>query len=497
MPLNDRLTWVLRGVRRWRGQGADDPLPVRPDLESDDVGRLSSEISAVIETRGGLAAARRRARKIGATYETLSPVGQRRFFELLATEHGPSDQAVDRAIQAVLVAADQAERGKAETELRQALRPGREILLQRLAGHEGGLAFLVGLRADLLPHRRESPELAALDIELRQILDTWFDIGLLELVRLTWESPASLLEKLIEYEAVHAIESWDDLKQRLGPGRRCYAFVHPGMPGDPLIFVEVALTEGIPDRLGPLIDLPPPTEAMSVEAGRSEDEADTAVFYSISNCHRGLAGVSLGDFLIKSVAEELAAELDGVKTFVTLSPLPGFRSWLQQVGGAPDGDPPGEHPVAHLLDTEPGPDGDTVPTTEDQVWAALRRVVAGEPGETGPEELQWLRPALSHLAARYVTSSRPDGRALDPVAHFHLSNGARIERLNWMANPSPVGWDRGVGMMVNYRYDLRTIETNHDRYVDQGLMPMADEIESLLDPRTSDGWRRRRSRPDS
>lgn len=493
MPLNARLTRVLREVRRWRGQGADDPIAVDPDLEPSDLRRLSAEIEAAIGNRGGLAAARRRARTIGLTYATLSPLGRERFFDHLATAHDRDRSTVDRAIEAVAEAPDPDARHAAEDELRAVLRPGREGLLRRLGSQPGGLDFLVKLRADLLPHRRRTAQLSSLDAEFRHLLETWFDVGLLELVRLTWDTPACLLERLIEYEAVHAIESWDDLKRRLGPGRRCYAFLHPGMPDDPLIFVEVALTEGIPDQLGPLIE--PIEGGDGRDAGPTnaawptEGRADTAVFYSISNCHRGLAGVSLGDFLIKSVAEELSAELTGLKTFVTLSPLPGFRSWLIETIAAGDDREAGPIDLASLVAQAPG-SGAGGPISEAAIWRRLGELVEAGPRAPGDDEMEELRPVVSHLAARYITATRPDGRAVDPVAHFHLSNGARIERLNWMANPSPTGWDRGLGMMVNYRYNLRTIEDNHERYVGSGELTVGDEVQAVLEPRSGDGRRR-------
>jgi malonyl-CoA decarboxylase len=481
MALNARLTRVIREVRRWRS-GAADPIPVDPDLHPSDWRHLSAEIQAIIDGRGGPVTARRRARTVGLTYETLSPSGRLRFFEHLAADHGHDDAAVDRAIDRVVAAAP-GERRATEADLRRVLRPGHEVLLRLLAGQAGGLAFLVALRADLLPHRRGSPELSALDDEVRQILENWFDVGLLRLERLTWDTSAAFLEKLIQYEAVHAIESWDDLKRRLGPGRRCYAFIHPAMPDDPLIFVEVALTKDIPDRLGPLLHRIPPDDGTADEAvakaQREEERAETAVFYSISNCHRGLAGVSLGDFLIKSVAEELSTELTNLRTFATLSPLPGFRAWLRD------------------WDDERGPlpslEADADPDDPEVGARLLHELVAGPPRGPDDPEMEALRPVLCHLAARYVTEVGPGGRAIDPVAHFHLSNGAIVERINWMANPNPVGWDRGLCLMVNYRYDLKTIERNHDRYVVDGEVTMADDVRSLVQPPTSgDGRRRRR-----
>ncbi len=488
MAFNARLTRVLRDVRRWRSNGADDPIPVEPDLNPSDLKRLSAEIEAVIDGRGGLAAARRRARRIGLTYATLDGAGRQRFFEHLANVHDRDPDAVNAAIDAVIDADGDLDRRAAEQELRQILRPGHETLLRRLASQDGGLAFLVALRADLLPHRRRSAELSALDAELRQVLEDWFDVGLLELRRLTWDTPASLLEKLIDYEAVHAIESWDDLKHRLGPGRRCYAFLHPGMPDDPLIFVEVALTEGIPERLAPLLELTDGGDTAGQADDPTETEADTAVFYSISNCHQGLAGVSLGDFLIKFVAEELSAELANLTTFATLSPLPGFHDWLD-AKATDDTRTRGPVPLHDLLERadDSPPDG---PEAEDEVWRQVAALLDSQWPDLQEADVERLRPVIEHLAARYIAATRPDGRAIDPVAHFHLSNGARVERLNWMANPSPTGWERGLGLMVNYRYDLRTIEENHERYADEGEITLGDQVKGLLEPRGGDGRRR-------
>ncbi len=496
MALNTRLNRVLREVRRWRNDDAAAPLAVDPGLGPSDLRRLSTEVSAVIETRGGLAAARRRARRLALTYQTLDDDGRGRFFDHLAEHHEHDDDAVDRAMLAVQQAEDPSARRTAEAELRAALRPGHSVLLRRLAGQEGGLAFLVALRADLLKHRRRSEHLRALDDELRQILENWFDVGLLNLVRLTWETPAAFLEKLIEYEAVHAIESWDDLKRRLGPRRRCYAFVHPAMPDDPLIFVEVALTKGIPERLGPLLQPagwdgeprvePDQTDDRSPDDDPDEDRADTAVFYSISNCHRGLGGVSLGEFLIKSVVEEVSTELSNLRTFATLSPLPGFRSWIQALVANADRD------VLVPLDgfADHDADSESVDPTAPELWDQIGQMAGGPQPAADDDGLARAQPVLMHLAARYLTSIRPDGRATDPVAHFHLTNGAQIDRLNWLANTTPVGWERGLGMMVNYRYDLRTIEANHDRYVDSQEPALADAIETLLEGRAPESRRR-------
>ncbi len=476
MALNDQLNRVLRGVRRWRGNSGE-AIPVHPDLPDGDWRHLTAEIDATVEMKGGPVAARRRARIIGGTYERLSPAGRLNFFRNLARDYDHDDRVVDQAMDAVFRAKNPDERRTAEAELRTKLAPRRESLFRTMAGLDGGLPFLISLRADLLAHRKDSTELGALDGELRDILTGWFDVGLLQLERITWDTPASFLEKLIEYEAVHAIESWDDLKHRLGPGRRCYAFVHPGMPDDPLIFVEVALTKDIARSLEPLLamnDDADASESSSIATEIDEAELDPAIFYSISHCHRGLAGVSLGDFLIKSVVEELSAELANLKTFATLSPIPGFRGWLQgQLEGGLGED---------LGDLSAFYGSGGLAIDGEELAARLRTLADGDVPDRADSELDALKPVLLQLVARYLVETRRRSRATDPVAHFHLSNGARVEYLNWMGNPNQVGWERGLAMMVNYRYEVKAIERNHDRYVNESEVVASDAVRKLLEP---------------
>ena len=319
------------------------------------------------------------------------------------------------------------------------------------------------MRADLLDLTRENPEFRAIDGELRTLLHDWFDVGFLQLQRITWSAPASLLEKLIAYEAVHEIRSWNDLKHRLESDRRCYAFFHPSMPDEPLIFVEVALVNGIAANVQKLLD---------TEGGDRVEpaQANTAIFYSISNAQKGLAGVGFGDFLIKRVVDDLSHELPNVKTFSTLSPIPGFRRWLEErvADGADLLTHEEEDALAELLtgDDETPPLGAALAVPDWPQNEALDGV---------------LKPILLRLAAGYLLYQRRDGgRALDPVAHFHLSNGARVERINWHGDLSAKGLKQSAGLMVNYLYALDRIEANHETYVGGGDIPASSGVRNLV-----------------
>src|SRR6266850_6192748 len=318
----DRTLANLRGA--WReialsARGVLSGAP-RPDLPEDDVARLRQQMLSCLDGRGGEVTARARAAELGRTYLALNPGGRERFLQLLASEFDVDRDEIDRCCRALTSAAGSGEHAAAERALRAALEPPRITLLRRFNALPEGVKFLVDRRAELIDLGQRDPLLAGLDEDLKRLLANWFDIGFLELRRITWESPAALLEKLMAYEAVHEIRGWTDLKNRLEADRRCFAFFHPRMPDEPLIFVEVALVTGIAGNIHALLDEGAPIG--------DPQAADTAIFYSISNCQQGLVGISLGDFLIKRVVDALAIELPRLKSFATLSPLPGFRAWL-------------------------------------------------------------------------------------------------------------------------------------------------------------------------
>jgi malonyl-CoA decarboxylase len=436
----------------------------RPDLPEDDAARLRQQMLSCLDGRGGEVTARARAAELGRTYLALNDSGRLRFLRLLAEEFDTDHAVVDDCCALVAAAADQPARAAAERALRTALLPPRVTLLRQFNALPEGVKFLVDRRAELIAMGNGDPALRGLADDLRDLLANWFDIGFLELQRITWDAPASLLEKLMAYEAVHEIRGWTDLKNRLEADRRCFAFFHPRMPDEPLIFVEVALVSGIAGNIHTLLD-----EAAPIG---NPQAADTAIFYSISNCQRGLVGISFGDFLIKRVVDALTGELPRLKTFATLSPLPGFRAWLTAEADRGDLLLPGEAKAVQGLGNASGPED-----ADETLLQLLDR--PDWPKE--PRTAAVLREPLLRLGVRYLLQARaPSGRARDPVAHFHLSNGARVEQLNWLGDVSEKGLQQSAGMMVNYLYRLGDIEANHEAYRDEGRVAAASAVRNLL-----------------
>jgi malonyl-CoA decarboxylase len=417
-PTRERLLATFR-----RGQEALSPRALR---------RVLAELQSVVDGRVSEVEGGRRAAEFARWYAQVPPPERHDVWLLLSEQFGPDPKKVKAARQHYDVAQGTPEEGPSEIRLRRALVSPRTRLLQRFAAFPEGMRFLVDLRADLLPHLKGDKRLVPLDADLEALFSTWFDVAFLELRRLSWDSPASLLEKLIKYEAVHDIRSWADLKNRLASDRRCYGFFHPRLPGEPLIFVEVALTEAISDNITVLLD--------ETAADGDHASATTAIFYSISNTQAGLRGVSFGDSLIKHVVETLKAEFPRLKTFATLSPIPGFRAWLAK----------------------------QVPPEKLAAWDHPLALDAKSP----------LRQELLQQAARYLGKELKDGQPLDPVARFHLGNGARVERLNWAGDPSAKGIKQSFGLMVNYLYDLKRLD-RHRALLAQGEIPMSAAVEDL------------------
>ena len=422
---------------------------------------IAAQMRACLAGRGGEVSVRNRAAKLAETYQGLDEAGRKEFLRTLASFDSDAD-AVATAYAEVQAASDPAELAIAKAALRRALEPPRLRLLTQFTTIPDGRKFLVDLRGFLLKVRRDDKLLAALEADLRGLLAAWFDIGFLELQRIDWNSPAALLEKLVGYEAVHEIRSWRDMKNRLDSDRRCYAFFHPRMPGEPLIFVEVALVKGLAGSVQGLLDEKAPL--------LDPRQADTAIFYSISNCQRGLAGISFGNFLIKRVVEELSGEFRNLKAFATLSPIPGFRAWLDERLAA---DQPGL-----LSDEESASLASAMPAADGRAGAGGHRGEAKLVARAGLRKTA--EPVLVRLCARYLLVEATGGkRARDPVAHFHLSNGARVERITPLGDTSEKGAKESATLMVNYLYDPGKIEDWHEDYAGEGKRNASTTVRRL------------------
>ncbi|RIK98619.1 MAG: decarboxylase [Burkholderiales bacterium] len=401
-------------------------------------------------------------------YRRLSPDAAARFFDALASEFDPDPAEVLRRAESYALTRAPA----ALIELWRAAESPRQELLRRLNRAPDATAQIVAMRAKILARLPAHPELKAVEADFHHLLSSWFNPGFLNLVQVDWSSPARLLEKLIQHEAVHQIDGWNDLRRRLEPDRRCFAFFHPALPDEPLIFVEVALLEAMPDAIAPLLDRRAPADAR-------DDRFKVAAFYSISNCQPGLRGVSLGDFLIKRVAERLQAEQPRLKIFCTLSPIPGFAGWLAKLESVQSVEASRVKPsvlreldeALHGLRERYGRDllalvqAQPAPARE----AAASAAESAPADDDGDDDAGNGRVAdlhtLQRLCALYLLQTSPtDARASDPVARFHLNNGARLERIHVGADLSRKGVRQSLGLMVNYLYDLEQIEANHERF---------------------------------
>ena len=401
----DLLTTVFE--RRYRLS----PLPRR---DNRPVEALTAELIGASSETSGLAA----ARQILTRYAAMDDAAKLSFFRHLAGDMN----VVPKDVRSALDAYDRAPSGKTYRAFQTASEPPRQELIRRLNQVPGATGSIVRMRADLHRLGRGEDALEALDLDFRHLLSSWFNRGFLVLRPIDWDTSASVLEKIIAYEAVHAIGSWADLRRRVEPpDRRCFAFFHPAMPDEPLIFVEVALTQGVAGSIQDLL--------AEDRTPLASDKADTAVFYSISNCQPGLAGISFGNFLIKQVASDLAAGLPDLKTFVTLSPIPGLTRWLREQG------------------------------------------IGWNPNDA---------KGMQALAARYLLSAkRGDGRPLDPVARFHLGNGAMVHAVHGQADTSRNGLDQSGGAMVNYLYNLARVAQNHERYATKKEVVASQSVRSL------------------
>ena len=434
--LNDLLTTVVERGR----MVIDRNRSRRPS------GRDLAELAEALVTEPGEASGMALAQEILDGYAALDWAGRTSVFRSLAQGFGPDMGRLESAAHAFVESGDEA----SAMELHRASEPRRRELIRRLNRAPGATAALVNMRADLVARLGDHPEFAGVDRDFEHLLSSWFNRGFLVLRRIDWSTPAVILEKIIRYEAVHEIQGWEDLRRRIDPpDRRLYAFFHPALVDEPLIFVEVALTTDMPEAIGPIL--------AEQRTPLDPDRATTAVFYSISNCQTGLRGISFGSFLIKQVVEELAQTFPSLKTFVTLSPAPGFRRWLAREleANSPEAVTPADRKVLEKLET-PG-------------W------------HEDPALLAEARPVLGALAAHYFLRSKTvRGTPRDAVARFHLGNGARLERINLFGDFSDRALSNAYGLMVNYLYDRRQIERNHEAYAKEGTIAAAPAVRRLL-----------------
>ncbi|MGN7678964.1 MAG: malonyl-CoA decarboxylase [Anaplasma sp.] len=446
---------TLSSVARVVGEVTDVIMSWIGNIGSDlaraqDVDKLLGMMHECVSPKGGEVTARRNTISLGNLYLHLSDVGKTKFLRMLNDQFGSKKEEVDRRINEYINNVDPALEEKLKFELIDVLRSPRLSILRQFMSLSEGVKFLVDMRADVIAFNRMGEDFFALERDLKSVLSSLFDVGLLDLCQITWDSPASLLEKLIFYEAVHAISSWDDLHNRLDSDRRCFAFFHYKMPGEPLIFVEVALVDTVADNVQELLDGSLPN--------KDPQTAKVAVFYSISNTQVGLSGINLGNFLIKRVVSKLSEEFRSIKTYVTLSPIPGFSHWLRGL-------------ASHEEDILKGLG---ITQTLDEIQSLVGAV----------DEYESFTPHIKgvflRLCAYYLVSAKKGKRVLDPVAHFHLSNGAYVKKLNWMADRSQKGLTSSMGIMVNYCYEISKIDDNHESYVVHGKVISSKEVTTLL-----------------
>ncbi len=395
---------------------------------------------ALLRTRGEASVVTLARRTLDA-FARLDAEGRDAFFQFLRTDLGAAPAALEAALESYRATPDP----ETAAALAAAAAPRRQELLSLMNTAPDGTRDILAMRVALLDALPRRPELKLVDDDFVHMLRVWFNRGFLDLHRIDWRTPALVLEKITAYEAVHQILDWEDLRRRLEADRRCFGFFHPSLPDEPLIFVEVALCKGLAGSV---------TDLLFGEV-EPEVDADTAIFYSISNCQRGLTGVSFGNFLIKQVVRELAAENPKLRTFATLSPVPGFRQWLvreAREGRLPAGSGGGS------------PDLGGVEAAD---WS----------GDCAPGE--HFREELSRLCAHYLLHAKRGNHPLDPVARFHLRNGARLDRIHWNSDPSPAGLRQSAGMMVNYVYDEETVVANHEAYVNEGRIAHSRAVAAL------------------
>ena len=451
-------------INAWYKSGNAPPV-IRPDIPEEDEKLLIKQISECInEEKTGEISRQAKVIHLAMIYIGLSKEGKKKFLKILALEFDIDADNLNRRIKKLTSAADDKELIKAELKLSDALVPPRVKFLRKLINLPNGFIFLKDMRKDLLSFVKTAPRLKKLDKDIKNLLITYFDINLLDLREITWNSSAAMLERLMKYEAVHEIPTWKDLKYRLFTDRRVFAFFHSKMPNDPLIFVEVALVKGMPGSIQKLLDIN--------QKPMNPLNADTAIFYSISSTQKGLAGISFGNFLIKRVVKKLSSELKNLKNFATLSPVPLFLSWLKQyltAGGETFFTEEENKSISQISGNKHAAEG-ILEILQDKEWC------------NKSETSEILKKPLMRLCTHYLVNvKRKDIIAYDPVANFHLSNGAKIRHIHWLGDVSKKGIKQSAGIMLNYHYELGKIEKNHETYRTKGIVCISEDAGKWLE----------------
>jgi malonyl-CoA decarboxylase len=445
--------WLDALVRQVAGKGLGlvrrHAAPAEPSMARASAKDLTGLCDDLL-SESGEAFGTALAHEVVQRFEQLDAAGRALFFRELAKAFGPERDGVRSAYDDWISSPTATSRST----LMAAIEGRRQRLFRRMNMAPNGTGALVRMRSSLLGAIEQDHSLLEVDHDLRHLLSSWFNRGFFEFQTIGWETPADILEKLIAYESVHEVNGWDDLRRRLAPDRRCYAFFHPALPREPLIFVEVALQRGLSNAVGPILKSPVGPIA----------EADTAIFYSISNCQKGLRGINFGNFLIKQVVDELRRELPQLKRFSTLSPIPGFRKWLTAIGADKIHAALGER-MEQLL---------TLADSRDVILAREFLIEAAD--EESPDQ------AVADILLRscaYFLSTMPEAYA-DAVAKFHIGNGARLERINPAADDSAKGRMQSFGLMVNYLYEPEQIVGNHQNFASRRRVQTSPEIARLL-----------------
>ena len=448
--------WFERFLERIADRGRE--LMQRRDAPRK---RDIAELCAALLGGRGEASGTALSREVLRAYDAMDRAQRLDFFRLLARQYNPRPETVRAAAEEYLRTGTPS----ALARLTRAVEAPRQELFRRVNRAPHGTAALVAMRAELLEFLREDPSLKPVDADLKHLLASWFNRGFLRLERINWRSPAEVLEKLIRYDMVQAVKGWDDLHRRLAPDRRCFAFFHPGLPDEPLIFVEIALVQGMADAAQPLFQPEAPV--------LDPEKADTAMFISLNSTQKGLRGLSFGNLLLKQVLEELQQELPGLRVFATLSPVPGFADALQAAARSEDGDFNRERLESLLADfREPLRDASGIGRPVDALLALLDDI------ERAPREV--LAPVLERLTLAYLGLVARDRSGYNPVANFHLSAGARLERINPFADMSAARVAESYGVMVNYRYVPDDVVENHEAFVGEGRVTMSAPLKRAL-----------------